>query len=103
MTSLLTTGTGRSGAGTRRPGGGAADALDATLGGRGELPEEYATLGASVVVELNSESRTRRQTTRAWRSSAAPSAPIIARPTASTAATAPTAPTEHARNSNRGR
>jgi WhiB family redox-sensing transcriptional regulator len=28
--------------------------------------EEYATLGASVVVELNSESRTRRPTTRAW-------------------------------------
>jgi hypothetical protein len=90
---------------------GAADALDATLGGRGELLEEYATLGASVVVELNSESRTRRQTTRAWGSSAAPSAPIIARPTASTAATAGrptapaalTAPTEHARRSNRGR
>jgi WhiB family redox-sensing transcriptional regulator len=28
--------------------------------------EEYATLGAAVVVELNSESRTRRLTTRAW-------------------------------------
>jgi hypothetical protein len=28
--------------------------------------EEYATLGANVVVELNSESRTRRPTTRAW-------------------------------------
>jgi WhiB family transcriptional regulator, redox-sensing transcriptional regulator len=28
--------------------------------------EEYATLGASVVVELNSESRTRRPTARAW-------------------------------------
>jgi transcription factor WhiB len=28
--------------------------------------EEYATLGASVVVELNSESRTRRLATRAW-------------------------------------
>jgi hypothetical protein len=28
--------------------------------------EEYATLGADVVVELNSESRTRRPTTRAW-------------------------------------
>jgi hypothetical protein len=28
--------------------------------------EEYATLGASVVVELNSESRTRRSATRAW-------------------------------------
>jgi WhiB family transcriptional regulator, redox-sensing transcriptional regulator len=28
--------------------------------------EEYATLGASVVVELNSESRTRRPTSRAW-------------------------------------
>jgi hypothetical protein len=28
--------------------------------------EEYATLGASVVVELNSESRTRQPTTRAW-------------------------------------
>jgi hypothetical protein len=28
--------------------------------------EEYATLGASVVVELNSESRTRRATSRAW-------------------------------------
>jgi WhiB family redox-sensing transcriptional regulator len=28
--------------------------------------EEYATLGASVVVELNSESRTRRPATRAW-------------------------------------
>jgi WhiB family transcriptional regulator, redox-sensing transcriptional regulator len=28
--------------------------------------EEYATLGAEVVVELNSESRTRRPTTRAW-------------------------------------
>jgi hypothetical protein len=28
--------------------------------------EEYATLGASVVVEINSESRTRRPTTRAW-------------------------------------
>jgi hypothetical protein len=28
--------------------------------------EQYATLGASVVVELNSESRTRRPTTRAW-------------------------------------
>jgi WhiB family redox-sensing transcriptional regulator len=28
--------------------------------------EEYATLGAAVVVELNSESRTRRPTTRAW-------------------------------------
>jgi hypothetical protein len=28
--------------------------------------EEYATLGAEVVVELNSESRTRRATTRAW-------------------------------------
>jgi Transcription factor WhiB len=28
--------------------------------------EEYATLGANVVVELNSESRTRRPATRAW-------------------------------------
>jgi hypothetical protein len=28
--------------------------------------EEYATLGTEVVVELNSESRTRRPTTRAW-------------------------------------
>jgi hypothetical protein len=28
--------------------------------------EEYATLGAEVVVELNSESRSRRPTTRAW-------------------------------------
>jgi hypothetical protein len=28
--------------------------------------EEYATLGAEVVVELNSESRTRRPTARAW-------------------------------------
>ncbi|HEV3496673.1 MAG TPA: WhiB family transcriptional regulator, partial [Actinomycetes bacterium] len=28
--------------------------------------EEYATLGAEVVIELNSESRTRRPTTRAW-------------------------------------
>jgi hypothetical protein len=28
--------------------------------------EEYATLGANVVVELNSESRTRRPVTRAW-------------------------------------
>jgi WhiB family transcriptional regulator, redox-sensing transcriptional regulator len=28
--------------------------------------EEYATLGAAVVVELNSESRTRRPTSRAW-------------------------------------
>jgi hypothetical protein len=28
--------------------------------------EEYAILGASVVVELNSESRTRRPATRAW-------------------------------------
>jgi hypothetical protein len=28
--------------------------------------EEYATLGASVVVELNSESRTRRPSARAW-------------------------------------
>jgi hypothetical protein len=28
--------------------------------------EEYATLGADVVVELNSESRTRRPTSRAW-------------------------------------
>ena len=28
--------------------------------------EEYATLGANVVVELNSESRARRPTTRAW-------------------------------------
>jgi WhiB family redox-sensing transcriptional regulator len=28
--------------------------------------EEYATLGAEVVVELNSESRTRRPTTRTW-------------------------------------
>jgi hypothetical protein len=28
--------------------------------------EEYATLGADVVVELNSESRTRRPSTRAW-------------------------------------
>jgi hypothetical protein len=28
--------------------------------------EEYATLGANVVVELNSESRTRRPTARAW-------------------------------------
>jgi hypothetical protein len=28
--------------------------------------EEYATLGANVVVELNGESRSRRPTTRAW-------------------------------------
>jgi hypothetical protein len=28
--------------------------------------EEYATLGANVVVELNSESRARQSTTRAW-------------------------------------
>jgi hypothetical protein len=28
--------------------------------------EEYATLGANVVVELNSESRTRQPATRAW-------------------------------------
>ena len=28
--------------------------------------EEYATLGANVVVELNSESRARNPTTRAW-------------------------------------
>jgi hypothetical protein len=28
--------------------------------------EEYATLGANVVVELNSESRARKPTTRAW-------------------------------------
>jgi hypothetical protein len=28
--------------------------------------EEYATLGANVVVELNSESRTRRPAARAW-------------------------------------
>jgi hypothetical protein len=43
--------------------------------GRGRRPsctswvrrdEEYATLGANVVVELNSESRARQPTTRAW-------------------------------------
>jgi hypothetical protein len=28
--------------------------------------EEYAILGANVVVELNSESRARKPTTRAW-------------------------------------
>jgi hypothetical protein len=62
VTSLLATGTGRSSAGREGQVVGAADVLAATLGRRGELLEEYA----SVVVELTSESRTRRQTTRAW-------------------------------------
>jgi hypothetical protein len=55
--------------------------------------EQYATLGANVVVELNSESRARQPTTRPGRSSAgptaasgwpanAPAAPTAATPTA---------------------
>ena len=67
--------------------------------------EEYATLGANVVVELNSERRAHRPTTRAWgRSSAALNAltatpvtvkavPSAGRPTVSAAATAPAGPT----------
>ena len=36
--------------------------------------EEYATLGANVVVEPNSESHARKPTSRAWRSSGGPTA-----------------------------
>jgi hypothetical protein len=66
--------------------------------------EQYATLGANVVVELNSESRARRPTTRAWAIIAAPNAPTATRatvkavagagmPTVPPAATAPADPT----------
>jgi hypothetical protein len=56
--------------------------------------EQYATLGANVVVELYSESHTRQSTTRAWRSSDGPTAATgwpASAPAAATAAT-PTAP-----------
>jgi hypothetical protein len=66
--------------------------------------EEYATLGANVVVELNSESRARQPTTAPRRSSAAPNAPTATpatvkavvsagRSTVPPAATAPADPT----------
>jgi hypothetical protein len=57
--------------------------------------EQYATLGANVVVELYSESHARKPTTRAWRSSDGPTAAIgwpTNAPAAPTAAT-PTEPT----------
>jgi hypothetical protein len=63
--------------------------------------DEYATLGANVVVELNSDSRARQPTSRAWRSSAGPTAatgwatnaraaPTVATPTEPTAPAGPT-------------
>jgi hypothetical protein len=66
--------------------------------------EEYATLGANVVVELYSESRARQPTTAPGRSSAAPNAPTAipgtgkavasaGRPTVPPAATPPADPT----------
>jgi hypothetical protein len=69
---------------------------------RGE--EQYATLGANAVVELNSESHARRSTTRAWaiirRADALTATPATvkavasaARPTGPPAATAPADPT----------
>jgi hypothetical protein len=65
--------------------------------------EEYATLGANVVVELNSESRARQPTTAPGPSSArptattgwpanAPAAPAAATPTEPTARAGPTNP-----------
>jgi hypothetical protein len=61
--------------------------------------EDYAALGARVVVELHTESHAAKPSTRAWRSPAAPTAATAARPTANSAAsaarpTAPAAPTD---------
>jgi WhiB family transcriptional regulator, redox-sensing transcriptional regulator len=59
----------RAGPGVRGPQPRPAPSTTTLGGGAGRLvrrEEEYATLGADVVVELNSESRTRRPTTRAW-------------------------------------
>jgi hypothetical protein len=53
--------------------------------------EEYATLGANVVVELHSESHARRPTTRAWATNA-PAAPTAATPTEPTAPAGPSNP-----------
>jgi len=69
--------------------------------------EQYATLGANVVVELYSESRARKPTTRAWaiirRAGAATGWPANAKvaPTATTS-TAPVGPIAPADLSNRG-
>jgi hypothetical protein len=60
--------------------------------------EEYATLGANVVVELYSESRARKPTTRAWAIIRRPTAPT-GWPTTAPAAT-PTEPTAPAGPSN---
>ena len=65
--------------------------------------EQYATLGASVVVELYSESHARQPTTRAWAiirradrshgwSANAPAVPSAARPSVSTALADPSSP-----------
>jgi hypothetical protein len=54
--------------------------------------EEYATLGANVVVELYSESRARKPTTRAWaiiRPASAPAGPTAATPTEPTGQPSP--------------
>jgi hypothetical protein len=56
--------------------------------------EDYAALGAEVVVELQTESHAAKPSTRRGRSPAAPTTPTAATPTASSAASAtrPTAP-----------
>jgi hypothetical protein len=60
--------------------------------------EEYATLGANVIVELNSESRARQPTTGRGRSSAGPTAASgwPANALAARSAATPTAPTARA-------
>jgi hypothetical protein len=68
--------------------------------------EDYAALGARVVVELHSESHAAKPSTRAWATAAAPTAATAATRTASSAATAaaPTAPPARiAPTSRRGR
>jgi hypothetical protein len=76
---------------------------DEELAARVRRAEEYAALGADVVVEMGSETHGKRPAAARGRSPAAPSAPMTAAATASTAATAgrptvpaaPTAPAVH--------
>jgi hypothetical protein len=88
-------------------------ALPARVRSRAELyqwvrrDEEYATLGANVVIELNSESAPVGRPSEPGRSSAAPNVPTIAPAIASialnaatpTAPAAPSVPTEYPRRS----
>jgi hypothetical protein len=58
------------------------------LAERVRCAEDYAALGARVVVELHTESHATKSTTRAGRSPAAPTVPTAATPTVNSAASA---------------